>query len=616
MGALHERGEAALIDRSVVTARAASGTENCITGSGARAPRVFALLAALAIATAFAPVAGAASSCTCGFSDGKFTLATITIDGASTGASGPLTGWDTVKADTDNNVCDANSTGSPTELGGADGIADQPQALGRDLTWFSFTWNATNIFFFTERAGNSNSIQRFVYYGDTNNNGLMEQGERVIQVEWNGSNRLVKIYRASYNAVAIGGDGLADTSGVADGYILPGTLTQIDALNAELRSGNWGSTDGSQMEFYVSWSELTGSATPRAIRFHVSSLNGNFNNNNPPNGTIPGFSGVEDNMAGCGGGTGSTQFADVAVTSPLTITEPHDTLTCALMTVTNNGNADDRFELTNSIGTFSGAGGGTPSISYFFDTNANGVYNAGTDLALTDSGGATGIDTGLISPLATKSIFICSTATGVNAYTPSGSATVTTTYTSNFNNLVSAANTTTVTVLLLPNITLTKTSAVVSDPTNGGIANDPKRIPGSYVDYTITATNTGGGALTSNTTVITDPIPANTDLFVNSLGGSPTNSPVTQTDGSPACGLTLSFSSAATQALRLADQTDGVNFSTTASAPYTYNASPTPDGNGVASTVTALRIAPTGVFAGASAAGNPSCSWTFRVRVE
>lgn len=569
------------------------------------------LLVALALsAIAYTPSALAASSCTCGFADGKFTLATITIDGT-------LTDWNTVKADTDNNVCDANSTSAPTELGGADSVADNPQSLGRDLTWFSFTWDATNIYFFTERAGSASNIQRFVYYGDTNNDGLLQTGERVVQVEWQGNTRLVTLYRASYNAVAVGGDSLADTSNVADGYTMPGNLTQIDALNAPLRSGNWGAADGLTMEFRVTWTELTGSATPRAVRFHVSSMNANFNNGNPPGG-------VEDNMAGCGGGTGSTQFADVAVTSPNTITAPHGTLTCSRFTVTNNGNANDTFELTNSIGTFSGAGGGTPTISYFFDTNNNNAYDAGTDLAVTNSNASGGLDTGVLAPLGTANIFECALATAVNSYTPSGNATVTTTFTSVYNPLVSAANTTTVTVLLLPNITFTKTSAVVTDPTNcstpgnaGSCTGNPKRIPGAIVDYTITATNTGGGALTTNTSVITDPIPSDTELWVNSLGGSPTNSPVTQTNGSVACGLTLSFSGAATQTLRLADQTDGVNFATNAGPGYTYTASPVPDVNGIATTaVTAIRIAPTGVFAGATASGNPSCTWTFRVRVK
>ena len=181
-----------------------------------------------------------------------------------------------------------------------------------------------------------------------------------------------------------------------------------------------------------------------------------------------------------------------------------------------------------------------------------------------------------------------------------------------FDSGVTRVNTTTVTVLLLPNISVTKTSAIVSDPTNGTASPTvfPKRIPGSFVDYTITVTNSGGGALTTGTSVLTDPIPANTELFVSSLGGSPAGSPVTQSNGTPACGLALSFTA-------LNNGADGIDFANEVlpTAP-TYAYSPTAGGNGTDTAVTAIRIKPTGVFAAASAAGNPSCSWTFRVRVK
>ena len=547
-----------------------------------------ALAASVALGTSMlaAPAALAASACTCGFANGKFTLTTITIDGT-------LADWNTVKSDTDNNVCDAASVTAPTELGGVDGIADAPAQVSRDLTWFSFTWDATNVYFFTERAGGASPIQRFVYYGDTNNDGKMASGEPAVEVSWQGSNRNVIVAVGSYVQSVGGGDSLADTSGVADGYTMPGTIPS----NTVLRNGTWGAADGLTMEFHVSWAEL-GLAGPRAVRFHVSSMNSSFNSGNPPGG-------VEDNMAGCGGGTGSTQFADVSVTTPLVILEPHSTKVCALATVTNLGNADDVFDLSNSIGAFSGAGGGTPTIEYYFDTNANSVYDAGTDLALTDTDADTTLDTGTITPLANKKVWICSTTTSVDSSTPSGSATVTSTFTSSFNLLVNAANTTTVTILLLPAPLVVKTSTAYSDPTNS--TTNPKRIPGGLVTYTITATNLGGGSMDSGSIVLTDPIPANTSLYVSSLGGSPANSPVTQANGAVACGLALSFTA-------LNNGADGLDFSNDNGTTWTY--SPTADVNGVDAAVTNLRIKPTGSFAGASAAGQPSCIWTFRTRVK
>lgn len=55
-------------------------------------------------------------------------------------------------------------------------------------------------------------------------------------------------------------------------------------------------------------------------------------------------------------------------------------------------------------------------------------------------------------------------------------------------------------------LSVTKTSAVISDPFNGGT--NPKRIPGAVVRYTVSISNTGSADATS--VVATDPIPANT----------------------------------------------------------------------------------------------------------
>jgi len=72
-------------------------------------------------------------------------------------------------------------------------------------------------------------------------------------------------------------------------------------------------------------------------------------------------------------------------------------------------------------------------------------------------------------------------------------------------------------------ITVTKTSAVISDPINGNGGNQ-KRIPGAVVRYTVVVTNTGGSAA-ANVTLV-DSIPANTTYapVTITLGG------VAQTD--------------------------------------------------------------------------------------
>jgi len=67
-------------------------------------------------------------------------------------------------------------------------------------------------------------------------------------------------------------------------------------------------------------------------------------------------------------------------------------------------------------------------------------------------------------------------------------------------------------------ITVTKTSAVISDPINLGV--NPKRIPGAVVRYTVVVTNTGGTAA-ANVTLV-DSIPANTTYVAGTitLGGA------------------------------------------------------------------------------------------------
>lgn len=61
-------------------------------------------------------------------------------------------------------------------------------------------------------------------------------------------------------------------------------------------------------------------------------------------------------------------------------------------------------------------------------------------------------------------------------------------------------------------LTITKTSRVVSDPSNG--TTNPKMIPGAVIEYCIQVANASGGAAASNV-AISDPLPATTTF----LGG-------------------------------------------------------------------------------------------------
>ncbi len=154
-----------------------------------------------------------------------------------------------------------------------------------------------------------------------------------------------------------------------------------------------------------------------------------------------------------------------------------------------------------------------------------------------------------------------------------------------------------------PALTVVKARTTTSDPLNG--TTNPKSIPGAFVTYSVTVTNTGPGAIDTDTVVVLDPIPANTDLFVGDLG-APGSGPVIFVNGVPSSGLTYTF-------ILLGSAADDVSFSNNGGASFVYT--PVPNGNGVDPAVTHIRINPKGTMPG-NGGGNPSFQVSFRVRVE
>jgi uncharacterized repeat protein (TIGR01451 family) len=148
-----------------------------------------------------------------------------------------------------------------------------------------------------------------------------------------------------------------------------------------------------------------------------------------------------------------------------------------------------------------------------------------------------------------------------------------------------------------PRLTITKTSNVISDPING--TTNPKRIPGSFVEYSVTVTNSGVGAVDANTVAITDPVPANTDLYVSTASGPP----VTFTNGTVVSGLAFAYPA-------------NVGYSNQVGGGVSYPYTPTANASGVDPAARGLRIAPTGTMAGATGAGDPSFTVKFRVLVR
>jgi hypothetical protein len=57
-------------------------------------------------------------------------------------------------------------------------------------------------------------------------------------------------------------------------------------------------------------------------------------------------------------------------------------------------------------------------------------------------------------------------------------------------------------------VTVTKTAAILWDPVNGAVANDPKAIPGAYMRYTITVTNDALAGASADLTTLSDTLQA------------------------------------------------------------------------------------------------------------
>jgi trimeric autotransporter adhesin len=176
--------------------------------------------------------------------------------------------------------------------------------------------------------------------------------------------------------------------------------------------------------------------------------------------------------------------------------------------VTNAGNFDDYINLTAV------SAGGWP-VTIYRDVNGNGLYEPGTDTVLTDSAGdADAIpDSGLLSDAGPGSVMRILVAVTVPAGTADGTADVTTvTGTSVFDPTKTDTATDTINVTS-PNVSVVKSVAPLG-----------AQPPGTILTYTIVVTNNGSAAASS--TVLTDPIPANTTYQL----GTTTYNAVLQSD--------------------------------------------------------------------------------------
>lgn len=149
----------------------------------------------------------------------------------------------------------------------------------------------------------------------------------------------------------------------------------------------------------------------------------------------------------------------------------------------------------------------------------------------------------------------------------------------------------------VPRLLISKIAQTLTDPINGG--SNPRAIPGAVVRYTVGVSNQGVGSPALNSIVITDPLPADTALYVATGGGDP----IEFVDGAVPSGLSYSYASNVT----FSNQAGG-------GAPYTYV--PVPDAQGYDPAVTGYRINPTGIMNPAIGGNIPSFNIRFRVRIE
>jgi hypothetical protein len=148
-----------------------------------------------------------------------------------------------------------------------------------------------------------------------------------------------------------------------------------------------------------------------------------------------------------------------------------------------------------------------------------------------------------------------------------------------------------------PAITVGKSNAAYSDPVNGLV--NPKQIPGGITEYTISATTPSSYSVMSNTIVVADPTPANTELIVADIGGAGSG-PAAFAPG--VSGLTYSFAS-------LASAADDIEFSSDGGTSWTY--APVANGNGADPAVTNVRMRPKGAMA-----ANATLTFKLRYRVK
>lgn len=244
--------------------------------------------------------------------------------------------------------------------------------------------------------------------------------------------------------------------------------------------------------------------------------------------------------------------AEVGTTT--TTVAPGSTAQVTTFTVTNTSNTVMDFGLgvSQSAGGTS-AHGGTDTFdvtgaTIYRDTNNNGVYDAGTDTAVTyldelaaDASATVFVVANIPGGLATGAVAEVNLTATSQAGGTAGTAGAVLTQTAGANTtgvdvvFADAAGTATGDVardgkhsddddytVSTAALTVAKYSRVISDPLNG--TTNPKMIPGAVVEYCIAVTNAAGGSAATNV-AINDPLPTQVtgQAGTGKLGGTGTS---------------------------------------------------------------------------------------------
>lgn len=300
----------------------------------------------------------------------------------------------------------------------------------RDLRYFAFVYDKTNIYFLFRRPLNNTAQVSLYYFIDMNADGFMKSGEPVVHVTFNNSGSDIEMgyYEAvNSNATAAGSydatkgnsmvatvdrigwynGGSSNTSvweiGLADGWSMPGNFVALKnnvnppalivrngiqeqfAASTLIDTHPDGTVSGYGVEFVIPWNYIsmytaTG-ATPgtaltyqNVFTYHVSLVSG-----------ASGVSGAEDNAGGCCAGSAASANANFNYSSSsITPTSPLSNNTNYTLKIAyqNQVAAGSTIELSQLLFKgFSPAGAMTDAqlkdlgVTVYKDLNNDGILN-------------------------------------------------------------------------------------------------------------------------------------------------------------------------------------------------------------------------------------------------